>query len=101
MRTDKTSTQTRNDFASACENITESTLNTMKAWDAQRQEVEKMTRETLERTGSLMKVWWQTGMDLFDMSTRNAATWQRLGEEAFRSACGVARKAVENATPCA
>lgn len=80
-------------FANAADLMVESIANAGKL----REEVEKVGRDSLERTGVLVRATWQTALDGYDFGTRTMATWQKLAVESVENAIGIAKKATVRA----
>jgi hypothetical protein len=74
-------------FANAAELMVDSINNAGKL----REEMEKVGRDTLERTGVLVRASWQTALDGYDFHTKTMATWQKLAVEMVEATVGAAR----------
>ena len=77
-------------------NATELTFDVFNHLTKQREEIEKVTRESIERTGALVKAGFQASLDAFDMGAKTMAAWQRIGEDAVRTFYGVAQRTMPN-----
>ena len=90
MATEKTTTTPKNDvFATQQELV----LEAMSFQAKQREELEKLGRDGLERTGVLVRATCQTALDAYDFGVRMMSTYQNLSEELVRTSLGMARKA--------
>jgi hypothetical protein len=93
MAMEKTQTPKNDVFATQQELVLEGLNFAAK----QREELEKLGRDGLERSGVLVRATCQTALDAYDFGVRMMSTYQNLTEEMVRTSMGMARKATARA----
>jgi hypothetical protein len=74
------------------QNSTDLVLETLQVLAKQREEAQKMTRESLEKMNTLVRAAGQTALDLYDFNVRLTETWFAMSQDAVRNAAGMAKK---------
>lgn len=72
-------------------------LESLAVFAKQREEVQKLTRESLEKANVLVKAAGQTALDLYDFNVKLTEAWFKIAEDTLRTANGMAKKAVATA----
>lgn len=78
-------------------NSGELVLETLAAFARQREEINKLTREALEKTNVLVRAAGQTALDLYDFDVKLSESWFQIAEDSIRTANGIARKVAARA----
>ena len=78
-------------------NGTELVLESMAQFDKVREEVQKLTRDGIEKTNALVRAAGQTALDLYDFNVRMTETLFSMTEDSIRNASGIARKVQQHA----
>lgn len=79
------------------ENSNEVVQSMLSAFAKQREEVQKLNREVLEKTNVLVKAAGQTALDLYDFNVKLSESWIAIVEQSVRNANEMTKKAVAKA----
>lgn len=79
------------------ENTNEMVQTMLAAFAKNREEVQKLNRDVLEKTNVLVKAAGQTALDLYDFNVKLTESWFAIVEDSVRTANGIAKKAVAKA----